>query len=46
MKKQFYSSPELNVKYYGTEDILVSSGGNALEQTDGGVLVSPWETWI
>ena len=44
MKKQFYSSPELTFKYYSPEDILVSSG-NGLEQTDGGVLISPWETW-
>ena len=45
MKKQLYSSPELTLIYCGTEDILVSSG-NALEQTDGGVLVSPWDTWL
>ena len=45
MKKLFYSSPELILKKLSEEDILVASG-NALEQTDGGVLISPWDKWL
>ena len=45
MKKLFYSSPELILKKLSEEDILVASG-NALEQTDGGVLISPGDKWL